>query len=127
MQILTRSKQRSSGPAIPLHKGRRLRRRDSLWMGITNFLLTATVIGSAAFLLTGDVRKGAANLRRNARAIRGWLEEAEQSNGMHNETPQSHSRSSHPSQLPREEEQQQQQETQRGYEAEQARKEHGKE
>jgi len=48
-------------------------------MAVTNFLVTAAVLGSAAFLLTGDVRRGASNLRRNVRNIRVWLEEAEQS------------------------------------------------
>eukprot|EP00884_Botryococcus_braunii_P021664 jgi/Botrbrau1/8181/Bobra.357_2s0026.1 len=44
-------------------------------MAITNFLLTIVGVGAVAFLMKSDIRTGTAQLRRNLRHIRTWLEE----------------------------------------------------
>ncbi|VAI02151.1 unnamed protein product [Triticum turgidum subsp. durum] len=44
-------------------------------MALTNFIVTAAVVGGALLLFTTDVRKSGAVFRRNARQIRQWLEE----------------------------------------------------
>lgn len=41
---------------------------------LTNFVITALALGSAVYLVRGDVRHGSVMLKRNLKTIRSWLE-----------------------------------------------------
>jgi len=41
---------------------------------LTNFVVTALALGSAVYLIRGDVRHGSVMLKRNLKTIRSWLE-----------------------------------------------------
>lgn len=44
-------------------------------MAWTNFIITLVGVGSVAYLMKSDVRRGSGLLRQNLKTIRGWLEE----------------------------------------------------
>lgn len=44
-------------------------------MAWTNFVITLAAVGSVAYLMKSDVRRGSGMLKQNIKTIRGWLEE----------------------------------------------------
>lgn len=44
-------------------------------MAWTNFIITLVGVGSVAYLMKSDVRRGSGMLKQNLKTIRGWLEE----------------------------------------------------
>ncbi|KAL3142776.1 hypothetical protein ABBQ38_003076 [Trebouxia sp. C0009 RCD-2024] len=44
-------------------------------MAWTNFIITLVGVGSIAYLMKSDVRRGSGMLKQNLKTIRGWLEE----------------------------------------------------
>lgn len=44
-------------------------------MAWTNFIITIVGVGSVAYLMKSDVRRGSGMLKQNLKTIRGWLEE----------------------------------------------------